>query len=93
MTTDSSSQTLVETKSQDKGGDGQSVQASSPPSWLDQDVALRRLWEENKTPEAIAEELGRSIAAIMTRAARLGLPRRSAPGRKRGIKERMRRVA
>ena len=37
-----------------------------------------------KSPEAIASQLNRSIAAIMTRAARLGLPRRTAPGRKPG---------
>ncbi len=45
---------------------------------------LRDLWMQNKTPAAIAEALGRSVAAIMTRAARLGLPRRFAPGRKPG---------
>ena len=56
------------------------------PSWLDQDGILRTMWTENKSPEEISEALGRSIAAIMTRAARLGLPRRAAPGRKRGYK-------
>ncbi|HBM91439.1 MAG TPA: hypothetical protein DD400_06170 [Rhodospirillaceae bacterium] len=55
-------------------------------SWQDQDDQLRVLWRENKTPDEISEQLGRSIAAIMTRAARLGLPRRAAPGRKRGYK-------
>ncbi|HUY67718.1 MAG TPA: hypothetical protein VMV79_00265 [Alphaproteobacteria bacterium] len=54
------------------------------PSWQDQDAVLRDLWMQNKPPAAIAEELGRSVAAIMTRAARLGLPRRFAPGRKPG---------
>lgn len=90
MTTDSPSQTLVETKPQSEDAEGQAatpfVVANSSPSWLEQDATLCRLWEEKKAPEAIAEELGRSVAAIMTRAARLRLPRRSAPGRKRGYK-------
>lgn len=55
-------------------------------AWQDQDALLRTLWLENKTPDEISEQLGRSVAAIMTRAARLSLPRRSAPGRKRGYK-------
>ena len=59
---------------------------SMGPSWLDQDETLRKLWSDNKTPEEISVVLGRSVAAIMTRAARLGLPRRTAPGRKRGYK-------
>ncbi len=54
------------------------------PSWQEQDTVLRDLWLQNQTPQAIAEALNRSIPAIMTRAARLGLPRRSAPGRKPG---------
>jgi hypothetical protein len=53
-------------------------------SWQEQDVLLRDLWTQNKTQQEISTLLGRSIAAIMTRAARLGLPRRSAPGRKPG---------
>ncbi len=54
------------------------------PSWQEQDVLLRSLWMQNKSPQDISNVLGRSIAAIMTRAARLGLPRRAAPGRKPG---------
>lgn len=54
------------------------------PSWQDQDPVLRDMWMKNTTPQAIAEALNRSVPAIMTRAARLGLPRRSAPGRKPG---------
>ena len=54
------------------------------PSWQEQDAVLRDLWIKNKTPQEISALLGRSTAAIMTRAARLGLPRRSAPGRKPG---------
>ena len=54
------------------------------PNWQEQDPVLRDLWLQNKTPQEIADLLGRSVAAIMTRAARLGLPRRSAPGRKPG---------
>ena len=54
------------------------------PTWQDQDGVLREMWLKNQTPNAIAEALGRSVPAIMTRAARLGLPRRSAPGRKPG---------
>src|SRR5580704_3379076 len=53
-------------------------------SWQEQDVVLRDLWMQNKTPQQISEALGRSVPAIMTRAVRLGLPRRSAPGRKPG---------
>lgn len=62
------------------------VGLASGPSWQDQDDVLRAMWAENKTPDEIAAALKRSVAAIMTRAARLGLPRRSAPGRKRGYK-------
>lgn len=54
------------------------------PSWQEQDGLLRDLWMQNKTPQEISTLLERSVAAIMTRAARLGLPRRSAPGRKPG---------
>jgi hypothetical protein len=54
------------------------------PTWQDQDTVLRELWMQNKTPQEISDILNRSIPAIMTRAARLGLPRRSAPGRKPG---------
>lgn len=54
-------------------------------SWQEQDDTLRDLWMQNKTPQEISDRLGRSIPAIMTRAARLGLPRRAAPGRKPGV--------
>lgn len=54
------------------------------PNWQNQDPQLRDLWAQNLPPHVIAEKLGRSVAAIMTRAVRLGLPRRSAPGRKPG---------
>ncbi len=77
----------------EQGQEAPPQEASAPPvlsppvlSWQDQDDQLRVLWRENKTPDEISEQLGRSIAAIMTRAARLGLPRRAAPGRKRGYK-------
>jgi hypothetical protein len=69
--------------------DAASLSSSAIPpviSWQDQDDQLRVLWRENKSPEEIADILGRSVAAVMTRAARLGLPRRAAPGRKRGYK-------
>lgn len=56
------------------------------PSWQEQDPVLRDLWLANEPPQVIADKLGRSIPAIMTRAARLGLPRRAAPGRKPGIR-------
>ena len=65
-------------------GGGSSVSALLAPTWQEQDGVLRELWTQNKTPQEISEVLGRSVAAIMTRAARLGLPRRSAPGRKPG---------
>jgi hypothetical protein len=51
-------------------------------SWAEQDEQLRNLWLAGEAPPQIAEHLGRSVAAVMTRAARLGLPRRFAPGRK-----------
>jgi hypothetical protein len=57
---------------------------AAAPNWQDQDPLLRDMWMQNKTPQEISEALGRSVPAIMTRAARLGLPRRSAPGRKPG---------
>jgi len=63
-----------------------SATSGAAPSWLEQDEQLRGLWHENKSPEEISAILNRSVAAIMTRAARLGLPRRAAPGRKRGYK-------
>ncbi|MDP9195153.1 MAG: hypothetical protein M3O22_00015 [Pseudomonadota bacterium] len=52
------------------------------PSWSDQDQDLRSLWQAGQPPWEIASALGRSVPAIMTRAARLGLPRRFTPGRK-----------
>ncbi len=58
--------------------------AITGPLWQDQDGILREMWLQNQSPKAIADKLGRSVPAIMTRAARLGLPRRSAPGRKPG---------
>jgi hypothetical protein len=58
--------------------------AQTGPSWQEQDIVLREMWGQNKTPQEIGDALGRSVPAIMTRAARLGLPRRSAPGRKPG---------
>ncbi len=60
------------------------LSTTAGPTWQDQDILLRDLWSQNKSPQEISSTLGRSIAAIMTRAARLGLPRRSAPGRKPG---------
>jgi hypothetical protein len=56
--------------------------AAATASWQDQDAVLREMWMQNHPPQAIADALNRSVSAIMTRAARLGLPRRSAPGRK-----------
>lgn len=60
--------------------------AGNALSWTQQDGTLRDLWGQNLTPDQIAETLGRSVAAVMTRAARLGLPRRFAPGRKPLVK-------
>lgn len=51
-------------------------------TWAEQDELLRTMWLAGEAPPVIADRLGRSVAAIMTRAARLGLPRRFAPGRK-----------
>lgn len=58
------------------------------PTWQEQDDLLRTCWLRGDTPQAIAEALGRTEAAVMTRAARLGLPRRAPPGRKPGQKNR-----
>lgn len=52
------------------------------PSWTEQDEQLTALWGKGEKPEDIAVVLKRSVAAVMTRAARLGLQRRFAPGRK-----------
>lgn len=62
------------------------LETSQAVNWQDQDEALRNLWSQNLSPNIIAEKLGRSVAAVMTRAVRLGLPRRAAPGRKPGKK-------
>lgn len=56
------------------------------PSWSEQDDLLREMWLNGVSAEEMSRELRRSIAAIMTRAVRLGLPRRSMAGRKRGGK-------
>lgn len=56
------------------------------PNWFEQDDLLRTMWREGISPQVISEKLGRSVAAIMTRAVRLGLPRRAAPGRKVGYR-------
>jgi hypothetical protein len=58
--------------------------AGDGPNWQEQDGVLREMWMHNQSPAAIAKALDRSVPAIMTRAARLGLPRRFAPGRKPG---------
>lgn len=58
------------------------AQRARAPSWLDQDERLREMWQSGDSPEEIAVDLNRTVAAVMTRAARLGLPRRFAPGRK-----------
>jgi hypothetical protein len=54
---------------------------SMTPSWTEQDEVLTSLWQKGDKPEQIALALNRSVAAVMTRAARLGLQRRFAPGR------------
>lgn len=59
--------------------------SASALNWAEQDNQLRDMWIGNIAPEEIAQRLGRSVAAIRTRAARLGLPRRVAPGRKPGM--------
>ena len=60
--------------------------AGIPASWAIQDNILRDLWQRNLSPDLIGAQLNRSVPAIMTRAARLGLPRRAAPGRKRVLR-------
>ncbi len=65
-----------------QGGSGSQNGSVIGGTWAEQDEVLRNLWLAGDAPPQIAEKLGRSVAAIMTRAARLGLPRRFAPGRK-----------
>ncbi|MDD3028685.1 MAG: hypothetical protein PHS57_00170 [Alphaproteobacteria bacterium] len=69
---------------EDKTGQGMLPSVLAIPSWREQDLLLRDLWMQKKPPQEIADALGRSVAAVMTRAARLGLPRRLSPGRKPG---------
>jgi hypothetical protein len=68
-------------KGDDLGG-FHNTQPTMTPSWTEQDEQLTALWQKGEKPESIATILGRSTAAVMTRAARLGLQRRFAPGRK-----------
>ena len=50
-----------------------------PNRWtVEDDELLRELWEANADGDEIAEALGRSKPSVFTRAAELGLPRRSA---------------
>ncbi|NDE90323.1 MAG: hypothetical protein EB059_04180 [Alphaproteobacteria bacterium] len=65
-------------------GDGgfRNTSPTMTPSWTEQDEILVSLWSKGEKPESIAVSLNRSVAAVMTRAARLGLQRRFAPGRK-----------
>lgn len=89
MTEDTSQEPSASTDDSQQSSSPESQGRTSPPagvSWLDQDEQLRTMWLDKKSPEDISAVLGRSVAAIMTRAARLGLPRRAAPGRKRGYK-------
>ncbi|MEN3208598.1 winged helix-turn-helix domain-containing protein [Methylorubrum populi] len=47
------------------------------PPWSDEDVAiLRRRYAERKPQKAIADELGRGVGAIATKASKLGLKQR-----------------
>ena len=55
-------------------------------SWREHDEKLRKMWIQGLSQYDIAKELDRSPAAVMTRAARLGLPRRMSAGRKIGGK-------
>jgi hypothetical protein len=66
----------------DEGGFRSTSPTLGMPSWTEQDEQLTSLWQKGEKPEAIAQILNRSVAAVMTRAARLGLQRRFAPGRK-----------
>ncbi len=59
---------------------------ASVSSWHEQDRPLSEMWMQGVSPEEIAGKLGRSVAAVMTRVSRLGLPRRAAPGRKPGVR-------
>lgn len=70
----------------DGGNGGESgfrnTQPTMTSSWTEQDEVLTSMWQKGEKPEQIAVALNRSVAAVMTRAARLGLQRRFAPGRK-----------
>jgi hypothetical protein len=70
--------------SRDETKGGSADVGDLPMTWHLQDALLRDLWKQNLPPMAIAEKLNRTVAAVMTRAARLGLRRRFAPGRKAG---------
>ena len=52
----------------------QRAMTTDGPNWLEQDGLLREMWMHNQPPAAIAKALDRSVPAIMTRAARLGVP-------------------
>ena len=79
-------QDSTETKRSEKTSASEPFASFTTLHWRDQDLLLRKMWEQGKTQSDIAKILNRSPAAVMTRAARLGLPRRSVPGRKLGGK-------
>lgn len=53
------------------------------PAWIEQDEQLREMWAGGTSLDDIAITLDRTVTAVLTRAVRLGLPRRAAPGRKK----------
>lgn len=71
-----------DTQSPDAAGFRNTAPTLGTPSWTEQDEQLTALWQKGEKPDDIAVILNRSVAAVMTRAARLGLQRRFAPGRK-----------
>lgn len=62
----------------------ETLQSLSPPTvtWAQQWDTLKEQWAAGTPTEEIAQNLGRTVSAVLTQAARLGLPRRQAQGRK-----------
>ncbi len=58
------------------------ARAPAAVTWAEQWDDLKVMWNDGLPTDEIAENLGRSVSAVLTQAARLGLARRSAPGRK-----------
>jgi hypothetical protein len=56
--------------------------APAATTWAEQWDELKIMWHAGVPADEIAENLNRSVSAVLTQATRLGLARRTAPGRK-----------